>query len=77
MTGYDRKRLSCSHQGSGPVRITLQADFTGLGDWTDWQSWQVKPGETLKYDFPSSFACYWVRMLADKDVTATAAFQYD
>jgi hypothetical protein len=37
----------------------------------------VKPGKPLEHDFPDAFAAYWVRVVSDKDTTATAKFVYD
>jgi acetyl esterase/lipase len=76
-TGYDNKKLTISHTSSESVTFRLQADFTGTGDWTDYTTLTVEPGKTLTYKFPDSFGAYWLRLVSDKNTTATATFIYD
>jgi len=77
MTGYDRKRLSLSHRGEVPVRMTVEIDLTGTGLWKAYATFEVNPDETVEHRFPDAFQAYWVRLSADTDVTATAMFTYD
>jgi hypothetical protein len=76
-TGYDNKKLTISHTSSESVTFRLQADFTGTGDWTDYTTLTVEPGKTLTYKLPDSFGAYWLRLVSDKNTTATATFIYD
>jgi hypothetical protein len=76
MTGYDHKSLELSHRLNGPVTFRLEADITGTGQWVSVSSMTVQAGETYTHRFPDSFACYWVRLLADRDTRATAQFEY-
>jgi hypothetical protein len=76
-TGYDRKRLTLSHAGSGPVTFRVEADFTGTGQWAGTARLTVQPGELLEHRFPDAFGAYWLRLIADKDTTATATFTYE
>lgn len=76
ITGYDQKKLTCSHTLDQTVNFTLQVDFTGMGDWTDFQTISVKPGQKVEYEFPEAFSAYWVRMVSDKATTATTIFDY-
>ena len=77
MTGYDRKRLTLSHDRSHGVSIRVEVDITGMGDWMPYHTFDVSGGATVKHEFPASFAAYWVRMVADKDCTATAWLDYE
>lgn len=76
-TGYDRKRLTLSHQSLEPVTFRVEADFTGTGDWAEVTKLTVPPGEWIEHRFPDSFGAYWLRLVADKDSTATANFLYE
>jgi hypothetical protein len=76
-TGYDRKRLELSQRSAGPVTVTLEADFTGSGDWAEFVRVVVPPGRTVEHRLPDAFGAYWVRFVADGDVTATATLIYD
>ena len=77
MTGFDRKRLELSNEGSQPVKFTLEADVTGEGRWMPVKEFVLKPGETGRHDFPDWFQAYWVRLLSNQNTTATAQLSYD
>lgn len=77
MTGYDRKRLELSHSNQKPVTFTVEVDFLADGTWHPYQTFSVKPSETLEHKFPESFNAHWVRIVADDDCEATALFTYE
>ena len=77
MTGYDRKRLTLSHDRSQGISIRVEVDITGMGDWMPYHTFDVCGGATVTHDFPASFAAYWVRVVADRDCTATAWLDYE
>jgi hypothetical protein len=77
MTGYDRKTLSLSVDGGGPVTLAVEADPDGTGLWCAYRSFPVEPGKPVEHVFPEGFNAYWVRVTADKSTTATAWFRYD
>lgn len=74
MTGYDKKSLTLSSNNS--VNISVEVDFTGDGTFTAYRSFEVESGKMQRHDFPTAFAGYWVRVVADKDCVATAEFEY-
>ena len=76
-TGYDRKRLTLSHTSRDPVVFRVEADFTGTGQWAEVVKLSVAAGQPLEHQFPDAFGCYWLRLIAGKDTTATATFSYD
>ena len=71
---YDRKSLSLTTDKDATV--TIEVDPTGNGDWMEYQSVQVKGGETWKHEFPAEFQARWIRFVSDKNVTATAWLEY-
>ena len=71
---YDRKSLSLTTDKD--ATITIEVDPTGNGDWMEYQSAQLKGGETLKHEFPAEFQARWIRFVSDKNVTATAWLEY-
>jgi hypothetical protein len=77
VTGYDKKRLTLSHSASEPTTFRVEADFTGTGNWSKVIELNVQPGKPLEYRFPDAFGAYWLRLVADKDTTATALFTYE
>lgn len=77
MTAYDRKSIALSHESKSLVTLTLQVDLTGDGNWVTYQAFGVAPGKTVRHTFPEAFSAYWVRVMSDRDTTATAQFEYE
>jgi hypothetical protein len=77
ITGYDRRHLDLSHTATGVVTFSLEADFTGTGEWTQYRTFDVAAGQTTTHHFPATFGAYWVRLVANADTTATAIFTYE
>jgi hypothetical protein len=75
MTGFDRKKLTLSHDAPEAVAFTLEIDFDHTGFVTLMQM-NVPSGEERVYTFPVAFQAHWIRLIADKDCTATAWFEY-
>jgi len=75
MTGYDKKSLTLSADAA--VKVRVEVDINGLGLWRTWQTLEVAPGKPTEYRFPDAFNAYWVRVVADRDCTATAQFVYE
>jgi hypothetical protein len=76
MTGFDRKQLELRHDAWEPVTFTVEVDFTGQGDWAAYESLEVAPFRPRSLVFPEAFDAYWVRLVPNRDVTATATFSY-
>lgn len=74
---YDKKSLKLSHNASADVTFTVEVDPGGEGNWMNYQTFTVKPGQALDYQFPSSFQARWVRFRSDKDCQATAYLTYN
>ncbi|WP_254511516.1 hypothetical protein [Anatilimnocola floriformis] len=77
LTGYDQKRLTIEHDASKTVRMQLEVDFTGYGDWSKFETIEVEPGAIVKHTFKDDFAGYWIRLVPDRDCNATAIFVYE
>lgn len=77
MSGYDHKHLTLSHVSKEPVTFHIEVDISGSGQWATYLECIVEPGKPMEHDFPDAFAAYWVRVVADKDTTATARLMYD
>ncbi|MFW6114216.1 MAG: discoidin domain-containing protein [bacterium] len=76
MTAYDRKSVKLSHGAQGPIKVTLEVDIDGTGLWVPYETFAVKPEETVRHAFPDGFSAYWVRAVSDTDTTATVQFEY-
>lgn len=75
MTGYDKKKAEFSHDAMEKVAFRVELDVCGNGEWAHWKTIDVEPGQTLKSDVDVD--AYWIRLVSDKAVTATAVFFYE
>jgi hypothetical protein len=75
--GYDRRTLSLSHRGDKPVAVTVEIDPTGEGLWLPYQTIAVPPGQAVTHAFAPAFQARWLRVTADRAVTATAQLTYE
>lgn len=75
--GYDRKSLTMTHDATETVSFRLEVDITGTGLWQTLESISAAPAVVTTYRFPPGFQAYWVRLVSDKDCTATADFIYE
>ena len=73
---YDQRSLELSHQSAENITFTIEADPTGDGDLVRYEQFVVKQGEKFKHRFPKSFQARWIRIVADKNTTATAWLEY-
>ncbi len=76
MTGYDKKTMLLSHNGSSAVTFTVEVNFDHL-HWGVYNSFAVAAGQTVTHEFPDGYSAHWVRLKTDRAVTATAQFIYD
>jgi hypothetical protein len=76
-TACDRKKISLSHTSADPVRIRVEVDLNGNGQWVTYRSFEVAAGQTITHLFPAAYQAYWLRTLADTATTATAQLTYD
>jgi hypothetical protein len=77
MTGYDRKTLRLSHRGTQPVTMKVEVDLSGNGTWAEYRSVVVPAGRTEEHLFPPGYQAYWIRVVANAEVTATAWLMYE
>ncbi|MEQ1902766.1 MAG: hypothetical protein ABL888_01110 [Pirellulaceae bacterium] len=54
------------------VTFVLQVDQQGDGTWTEYQRLTVKPNQGSYFIFPEDFSAVWLRLVTDRDCTATA-----
>ena len=73
---YDKKEMQLSHQSQKNITFTVEIDPTGCGDWMEYATYMVKPGETLKQILPTAFQARWIRFKTDMPTQATAWLEY-
>ena len=77
MTGYDRKKVELSHDGTQDVTFTIEVDFLCRGTWHTYDQIVVPAGESVTHQFPEGFSAHWVRLTADRSCKSTARFTYE
>jgi hypothetical protein len=76
MGGYDQKSLELSHDGGEAIRVVVEIDPVGDGDWFRYATLEVPAGRPLEHTFPDGFLAQWVRFTADSACRATATLTY-
>lgn len=77
MTGYDRKTLRLSHRGARSVTMRVEVDVAGNGTWVEYRSFEVAADRVEEHVFPAGYQAYWIRVVANAEVTATAWLVYE
>jgi hypothetical protein len=76
ITGYDQKKLTLSHSSRSAVRIRVEVDLSGTGQWVTYTTLDVPAGQPVEHSFPAGYQAYWLRVSADSPTTATAWLTY-
>ena len=77
MAGYDRKRMTLSHDAKSAIEFTVEVDFLGTGAWSEYARFNVATDKPTQHEFPAAFDARWVRVKASQACRATAIFRYD
>ncbi len=77
MYGFDKKSVHLLHDSNESVDFVIQTDFTGNGDFQNFKTISVKPGEYVHYEFPDSYSAIWMRIVAEKSCKATVIINYN
>ena len=77
MTGFDKKSVHLCHDSNETVDFTIQTDFLGNGDFYDFKTISVNPGEYEHYEFPEAYSANWMRFKTAKNCKATAIIHYN
>lgn len=73
---YDQRELTLSHMSENAVRITIEVDPTGSGDWMEYTVYTVESGQQQRHQFPASFQARWIRFISDADTNVTTWLEY-
>lgn len=76
MAYYDKKEMTLSHKGGKSVTIKAEVDPTGCGNWMEYASCTIKPGDKYKHTFPEGFQARWIRFISDTDSNVSACLIY-
>ncbi len=75
--GYDARRIALSHAGTDAVNVAIELDLTGNGLWVPYKTLAVSAGQKIDYVFPVELQARWMRVTADRAVTASAVLIYE
>lgn len=76
MAGYDQKSVELSHDGTTTIRMTIEIDPVGDGDWFRYTTIDVPAGRSITHAFPAGFLAQWVRFSTAVACRATAVLTY-
>ena len=77
MHGYENRRLALSHNAKGSVKMTVELDVLGTGQWHTYKEFDVAAGKSVDVTFPAGHPARWARVKVDQDCRATATFTYE
>ena len=77
MFGFDKKVLHLHHDSVEPVTFDVQVDILGNGHWVSYKQITVDAKGYLHHTFAPGFTAHWIRVVSDKECTATATFFYN
>lgn len=77
MNGFDKKSVHFCHNSNETVDFVIQTDFMGNGDFREFKTISVQPGQYVHYEFSDSYSAIWMRIVAGKDCQATAIINYN
>lgn len=76
MTGFDQKSVTITCGNTESVKIGLEVDVTGRGDWRRMSNLESVDGFAT-FQFPPAFSAHWLRAVVDrggKSVTVSVAY---
>ena len=59
------------------VRVRLEADFTGRGEFHPVRTFELSPGETLDETLDAAFGAFWLRLVPESAAALSAEFRYN
>lgn len=77
MYGFDKKILHLKNNSNTQVNFTIQVDFVGNGEFSDFKTVSMANNSYQVVPFQDGFSAHWIRVVADKDCNATAYFIYN
>jgi len=76
MTGFGRKCLHLSCDEAGKLGVRIEVDYRGDGTWGEYATLQCPPCGYIHHEFPEAFSAHWLRLVPDRNATATAQLFY-
>ena len=52
-------------------------DLSGHELWAAYDRYEVEPETAFTHEFPDGYSAYWIRVVTDRDVDATALLYYE
>lgn len=74
--GWQERCAWLKNEGNVPVTFTLEVDKAGNNNWETLKTVAVEAGAVANVMFEANESGEWIRVKADKNVTATVSFSY-
>lgn len=76
-SGFDRRGVHLMHKGFGPVRLVIEVDPSGTGQWQKLRTVRLLARQYQWLNFPAGASGEWVRLVAQDRITGmSAVFEY-
>lgn len=76
MTGFDKKCIHIHHDQPKLLKIRIEVDITGFGDWHEYDTLEIPANGYRHHEFQSGFSAHWIRLISDMDCISTAQLHY-
>ncbi len=74
MNGFDKKKMTLKADRDCTIRVEI--DFDLLSGFHHYNSFELKSGQEIGYEFPTGFAAHWIRFVSSNDAIVTAWLEY-
>lgn len=74
--GYSLRTLVVTNHGSSMMKVMMQVDPLGTGEWFDAKELEVKTGAAITYQIPVSTQGKWIRFVAKNSGVLTTELSY-
>jgi len=77
MTGFDKKTITLTNNGTVATDFLVEVEIAGSGIWVPYQTFTLAPSATETHVFPEAFGAYWLRVTPSQNTKATAWLVYE
>jgi hypothetical protein len=76
LAGFEHKCLHVGCDEAGGLAVRVEVDYRGDGRWGEYARLGCGGGGYVHHEFPAGFSGHWLRLVPERDATATAQLFY-